>query len=169
VKGIKSYEDLKGQASKFDGKIIGIEAGTGEMSLLKKDVLPAYGLDKEYKVVDGSTPAMLAQLKRAYAKKEPIAVVLWSPHWAYSDYKLTKLKDSKKAWGPGDKIRTISNKDFPSKYPQLTKWFKNFKMSESELGSLEAEIKKRGQGHEEEAVDAWLKTHKGVADRMAPQ
>ncbi|MDX2932178.1 glycine betaine ABC transporter substrate-binding protein [Streptomyces ipomoeae] len=27
-------------------------------------------------------------LKRAYAKKEPIAVTLWSPHWAYSDYAL---------------------------------------------------------------------------------
>ncbi|MFJ8930892.1 MULTISPECIES: ABC transporter permease/substrate binding protein [unclassified Streptomyces] len=166
VKGIKSYEDLKGKASKFDGKIIGIEAGTGEMSLLKNDVLPAYGLDKEYKVVDGSTPAMLAQLKRAYAKKEPIAVVLWSPHWAYSDYKLTKLKDTKKAWGPGDKIRTISNKEFPSKYPQLTKWFKNFKMSEDELAGLESEIKKQGQGHEEAAVSKWLETHQDVEKRM---
>ncbi|MGP3771111.1 ABC transporter permease/substrate binding protein [Streptomyces sp. SDT5-1] len=166
VKGVKSYEDLKGKSKLFDGKIVGIEAGTGEMNLLKKDVLPAYGLDKEYKVVDGSTPAMLAQLKRAYAKKEPIAVVLWSPHWAYSDYKLTKLKDSKKAWGPGDKIRTISNKDFPSKYPQLTKWFKNFKMSEDELASLESEIKSAGQGHEEDAVSKWLETHQDVEKRM---
>ncbi|MCX5080566.1 ABC transporter permease/substrate binding protein [Streptomyces sp. NPDC056121] len=169
VKGVKSLEDLKGKGSTFDGKIIGIEPGTGEMNLLKKNVLPGYGLDKEYKVVDGSTPAMLAELKRAYAKKQPVAVVLWSPHWAYSEYKLNKLTDSKKLFGEGNTIRTIANKSFPSKYPQLTKWFKNFKMSESELGSLEAEIKKRGQGHEEEAVDAWLKTHKGVADRMAPQ
>ncbi|MFJ9177344.1 ABC transporter permease/substrate binding protein [Streptomyces sp. NPDC102360] len=166
VKGVKSYEDLKGKSKLFDGKIIGIEAGTGEMSLLKKDVLPAYGLDKEYKVVDGSTPAMLAQLKRAYAKKEPIAVVLWSPHWAYNDYKLTKLKDPKKAWGPGDKIRTIANKEFPSKYPQLTKWFKNFKMSEGELASLESEITKQGQGHEEAAVATWLKSHQDVEKRM---
>ena len=54
------------------------------MGLLKDKVLKAYGLDKEYKLVDGSTPGMLAELKRAYAKKEPIAVVLWSPHWAYN-------------------------------------------------------------------------------------
>ncbi|RVU25291.1 ABC transporter permease subunit [Streptomyces antnestii] len=169
VKGVKSLEDLKGKGKTFDGKIIGIEPGTGEMNLLKKNVLPGYGLDKEYKVVDGSTPAMLAELKRAYAKKQPVAVVLWSPHWAYSQYQLNKLTDSKKLFGEGNTIRTIVNKGFPSKYPQLTKWFKNFKMSESELGSLEAEIKKRGQGHEEQAVDAWLKTHKDVADRMAPQ
>ncbi|MES5822352.1 ABC transporter permease/substrate binding protein [Streptomyces sp. RG80] len=169
VKGVKSYEDLKGKADLFDGRIIGIEPGTGEMNLLKKKVLPGYGLDKEYEVVDGSTPAMLAELKRAYAKKEPVAVVLWSPHWAYSQYDLTKLKDDKKLFGEGNTIRTIANEKFPEQYPQLTKWIKNFRMSEDELGTLEAEINERGQGHEEEAVAAWLKEHPDMVERMTPQ
>jgi glycine betaine/proline transport system substrate-binding protein len=169
VKGVDSLEDLKGKAGTFNGKIIGIEPGTGEMDLLKNKVLPGYGLDEEYEVVDGSTPAMLAELKRAYAEKEPIAVTLWSPHWAYSDYELTKLKDPKKAFGEGNTIRTISNEEFPERYPQLTKWIKNFRMSEEELGSLESEIKDRGQGHEEEAVAAWLKRHPEMVDRMTPQ
>ncbi|MEU6144896.1 ABC transporter permease/substrate binding protein [Streptomyces sp. NPDC047081] len=168
VKGVKSYEDLKGKASTFGGKIIGIEPGTGEMNLLKTKVLPGYGLDKEYKVVDGSTPAMLAELKRAYAKKQPVAVVLWSPHWAYSQYGLTKLKDDKKLFGEGNTIRTIANEKFPEQYPQLTKWIKGFHMSEGELGSLEAEINKYGQGHEEQAVAAWLKEHPDMVGRMTP-
>ncbi|MFF2130794.1 ABC transporter permease/substrate binding protein, partial [Streptomyces olivochromogenes] len=159
VKDVKSLADLKGKAGTFGGRIIGIEPGTGEMNLLKTKVLPGYGLDKEYKVVDGSTPAMLAELKRAYAKKQPVAVVLWSPHWAYSEYELTKLADDKKLFGEGNTIRTISSKKFPEQYPQLTKWIKNFRMSESELGTLEGEIKQRGQGHEEAAVAAWLKEH----------
>ncbi|MEU1105288.1 ABC transporter permease/substrate binding protein [Streptomyces tibetensis] len=169
VKGVDSLEDLKGKSSTFKGKIIGIEPGTGEMDLLKNKVLPGYGLDKEYEVVDGSTPAMLAELKRAYAKKEPIAVTLWSPHWAYSDYELTKLKDPKKAFGEGNTIRTISNEKFPGEYPQLTEWIKNFRMSEEELGSLESEIKDRGQGHEEEAVADWLRQHPDMVRRMTPQ
>ncbi|MFF4348337.1 ABC transporter permease/substrate binding protein [Streptomyces sp. NPDC001530] len=169
VKDVKSLADLKGKGGTFDGKIIGIEPGTGEMNLLKKKVLPGYGLDKEYQVVDGSTPAMLAELKRAYAKKQPIAVVLWSPHWAYSEYKLTKLADDKKLFGEGNTIRTISSEKFPGQYPQLTKWIKNFRMSEAELGSLESEIKQRGQGHEEEAVAAWLKEHPDMVERMTPQ
>ena len=169
VKGIKSYEDLKGKADLFDGKIIGIEPGTGEMNLLKNKVLPGYGLDKEYDVVDGSTPAMLTELKRAYAEKKPVAVVLWSPHWAYSQYDLTKLKDGKKLFGEGNTIRTIANEKFPGQYPQLTKWIKGFHMSEDELGTLEAEINAHGQGHEDEAVDAWLKKHPDVVDRMTPQ
>ncbi|MFF5573453.1 ABC transporter permease/substrate binding protein [Streptomyces luteogriseus] len=169
VKGVDSLEDLKGKSATFKGKIIGIEPGTGEMDLLKNKVLPGYGLDEEYEVVDGSTPAMLAELKRAYAKQEPIAVTLWSPHWAYSDYKLTKLKDPKKAFGEGNTIRTISNENFPEEYPQLTKWIKNFKMSEDELGTLESEIKDRGQGHEEEAVAEWLEQHPDMVQRMTPQ
>ncbi|MFJ2831048.1 ABC transporter permease/substrate binding protein [Streptomyces sp. NPDC087263] len=169
VKDVKSLADLKGKGSTFGGKIIGIEPGTGEMNLLKTKVLPGYGLDKEYKVVDGSTPAMLAELKRAYAKKEPVAVVLWSPHWAYSEYELTKLADDKKLFGEGNTIRTISSKNFPEQYPQLTEWIKNFRMSESELGSLEAEIKDQGQGHEEDAVAAWLKEHPDMVERMTPQ
>ncbi|MFD4563713.1 ABC transporter permease/substrate binding protein [Streptomyces sp. NPDC058467] len=169
VKDVKSLADLKGKSGTFGGKIIGIEPGTGEMNLLKTKVLPGYGLDKEYKVVDGSTPAMLAELKRAYAKKQPVAVVLWSPHWAYSEYKLTKLADDKKLFGEGNTIRTISSAKFPGQYPQLTKWIKNFKMSEAELGSLESEIKQRGQGHEEDAVAAWLKEHPDMVERMTPQ
>ncbi|MEW2451545.1 ABC transporter permease/substrate binding protein [Streptomyces parvulus] len=169
VKDVKSLADLKGKADLFDGKIIGIEPGTGEMQLAKDEVLPGYGLEDEYEIVDGSTPAMLAELKRAYAKKEPVAVTLWSPHWAYSDYELTKLKDPKKAFGEGNTIRTISNKKFPEQYPQLTEWIKNFRMSEDELGTLEAEIKDRGQGHEEEAVAAWLEEHPDMVGRMTPQ
>ncbi|WP_328556524.1 ABC transporter permease/substrate binding protein [Streptomyces sp. NBC_00358] len=169
VKDVKSLADLKGKSKTFGGKIIGIEPGTGEMNLLKKKVLPGYALDKEYKVVDGSTPAMLAELKRAYAKKEPVAVVLWSPHWAYSAYRLTKLADDRKLFGEGNTIRTISSKKFPGQYPKLTEWIRNFRMSEAELGGLESEIKQRGQGHEEDAVAAWLKEHPYMVRRMTPQ
>src|SRR5690606_38926888 len=93
VKDVDSLEDLKGKGSLFNKRIVGIEPGAGMMSTLKKKVLKDYDLGKEYKVVDSSTPAMLAELKRAYNKKEPIVVTLWSPHWAYSDYDLKKLED----------------------------------------------------------------------------
>ncbi len=166
VKDVKSLADLKGKGDKFKGKIIGIEPGTGVMQALKDKVLPGYGLEDEYEIAAGSTPAMLTELKAAYAKKEPIAVLLWSPHWAYSEYKLTKLEDPKGGFGKGNTIRTLSGKDFPSQYPQLTKWLKNFKMSEQELASLENEINKAGKNNEPEAVDAWLKKNPGFEEKM---
>ena len=42
-------------------------------------------------------------------------------------------------------------------------------MSENELGTLESEIKDRGQGHEEEAVAEWLQQHPDMVRRMTPQ
>ncbi|MEV7232692.1 ABC transporter permease/substrate binding protein [Streptomyces sp. NPDC051020] len=169
VKGVDSLDDLKGRAADFKGRVVGIEPSAGETGLLKDKILPGYGLDKEYKVVDGSTPSMLAELKRAYAKKEPIVVPLWSPHWTYNQYDLTKLKDPKNLWGKGDGIHTLTRKGFSDDNPLVGNWLKNFKMTEDQLTSLEAKIQTTGKGKEQDAVRAWLKENPGFADKMTPQ
>lgn len=168
VKDVNSLTDLKAHASEFGGKIVGIEPSAGMMGLLKSKVLKEYGLQGSYDVVDGSTPAMLAELKRAYAKKEPIVVTLWSPHWAYSDYGLKKLKDPKGAWGKGDGVHTVARKGFAADNPEVGKWLKDFSMTEEQLTGLEAQIQKAGKGKEQDAVRTWLKQHPGLVDKWAP-
>ncbi|SEG90142.1 glycine betaine/proline transport system substrate-binding protein [Actinacidiphila yanglinensis] len=168
VKGIKTMADLKGKASEFDGKIIGIEPGAGEMKLLNSTVLPGYGLDKEYKLVASSTAGMLAELKRDYAQHKPVAVVLWSPHWAYSTYQMTKLTDPKGLWGPGDSIHNIANKTSATQLPQVSTWMKNSHMTEPQLSSLEADIQAAGQGNTTAGVKKWMKANPGTVDKMAP-
>ncbi|MFG2413046.1 ABC transporter permease/substrate binding protein [Streptomyces goshikiensis] len=163
MKDVKSLADLKGKGSQFKGRIIGIEPSAGAMGLLKDKVLPAYGLDGEYKVVDGSTPGMLAELKRAYDKHEPVAVVLWSPHWAYASYDLHKLEDPKGSWGKGDGIHTLARKGFAKDEPEVAKWLRSFKLSEAQLTGLEAKIQESGKGKEQQAVRAWLAEHPEVA------
>ncbi|MFF0448623.1 ABC transporter permease/substrate binding protein [Streptomyces sp. NPDC004609] len=168
VKGVDSLDDLKGQSAKFKGRIIGIEPSAGMMGLLKDKVLGEYGLEGEYEVVDGSTPGMLAELKRAYAKKEPVVVTLWSPHWAYSGYDLTKLKDPKGAWGKGDGVHTLARKGFTGDHPEAAKWLKDFRMTEKQLTDLEAEIQRTGKGREQDAVRTWLTANPGFVDQVAP-
>ncbi|GEK02392.1 ABC transporter permease/substrate binding protein [Streptomyces sp. NPDC003388] len=168
VKDVNSLADLKDHASEFGGKIVGIEPSAGMMGLLKDKVLGQYGLKGKYEVVDGSTPAMLAELKRAYAKKQPVVVTLWSPHWAYSDYDLKKLKDPAGAWGKGDGVHTLARKGFADDNPEVGAWLKNFSMTEKQLTGLEAEIQKAGKGKEQDAVRTWLKRNPGLADKWAP-
>ncbi|MEV6294077.1 ABC transporter permease/substrate binding protein [Streptomyces sp. NPDC051896] len=168
VKDVNSLADLKDHASEFGGKIVGIEPSAGEMGLLKSKVLKEYGLDGTYQVVDGSTPAMLAELERAYARKQPVVVTLWSPHWAYSDYGLKKLKDPKGAWGGGDGVHTLARKGFAQDNPQVGRWLKDFSMTEKQLTGLEARIQKAGKGKEQDAVRAWLREHPGLVDKWAP-
>ncbi|MEU0395213.1 ABC transporter permease/substrate binding protein [Streptomyces sp. NPDC006208] len=168
MKGVDSLEDLKGSSSRFKGRIVGIEPSAGMMGILKDKVLKEYGLEGEYKIVDGSTPGMLAELKRAYDKKEPIVTTLWSPHWAYSAYDLKKLKDPKGTWGKGDGVHTLARKGFAADNPEVGTWLKNFKLTEKQLTGLEAQIQKTGKGKEQDAVRAWLNENPGLADRLAP-
>ncbi|MEU7062287.1 ABC transporter permease/substrate binding protein [Streptomyces sp. NPDC046161] len=163
MKDVTSLADLKGKGDRFKGRIIGIEPSAGEMKMLKDKVLPQYGLDGEYQVVDGSTPGMLAELKRAYAKKEPIAVVLWSPHWAYASYDMKKLQDPQGAWGKGDGIHTVTRKGFAADEPEVAAWMRSFKLTEQQLTGLEAKIQETGKGKEQQAVRAWLEAHPEVA------
>ncbi len=167
VKGVKTLDDLRAHKDEFKGKIIGIEPGTGEMKRLKDTVAPAYGLE-DFEVTSAGTSAMLAELDRAYQKKEPVAVVLWSPHWAYSKYKLTKLADPKGTWGANNQIKTVGNKGFAKKFPEFHGWLKNWKMSADELGSLEKAIQDAGKGHEDKGVEKWIDDHPGIVDEMAP-
>ncbi|MEU2437858.1 ABC transporter permease/substrate binding protein [Streptomyces rubradiris] len=168
VKDVNSLADLKEHASEFDGKIIGIEPSAGEMSLLKSKVLKEYGLQGTYDVVDGSTPAMLAELKRAYARHQPVLVTLWSPHWAYSDYDLKKLEDPKGAWGKGDGVHTLAREGFAADNPLVGRWLKDFSMTEEQLTGLEARIQQAGKGKEQDAVRDWLRDHPGLVDKWAP-
>ncbi|APU43729.1 ABC transporter permease/substrate binding protein [Streptomyces sp. TN58] len=160
---VRSLADLKGRSGQFKGRIIGIEPSAGAMALLKDKVMKEYGLEGEYQVVDGSTPGMLAELKRAYDKKEPVVTVLWSPHWAYSSYELTKLEDPKGVWGRGDGIHTLARAGFAADEPEVAAWLRSFKLTEEQLTGLEARIQQTGKGKEQQAVRAWLQDHPEVA------
>ncbi|MFI5999451.1 ABC transporter permease/substrate binding protein [Streptomyces sp. NPDC051366] len=163
MKDVTSLADLKGKAGEFKGRIIGIEPSAGAMGILKGKLLKEYGLDGEYEVVDGSTPGMLAELKRAYEKQEPVAVVLWSPHWAYASYDLKKLEDPKGAWGKGDGIHTLARNGFAADEPEVASWLRSFKLTEAQLTGLEAKIQEAGKGKEQQAVRAWLTEHPEIA------
>ena len=48
-----------------------------------------------WQLVEGSSAAMVAELKKAYNNKEPIIVTGWSPHWMFSSFDLKYLDDPK--------------------------------------------------------------------------
>ncbi len=153
---INSIADLKGKADEFGGQIIGIEPGAGLTRLTRDSVMPEYGLDG-YTLVEGSTPAMLAELKRAVQKEEPIVVTLWRPHWVYAAMDLKDLEDPKGAFGAGDMIHLLAHKGFSDQYPEVAQWLTNFKMDDDSLAALsKVVIDEYGEGQEAEAVQAWL-------------
>lgn len=157
VKDVRSIADLKGNASKFGGKIVGIEAGAGLTTTTETKTMPAYGLDGEYELAKSSTPAMLAELDKAIKAKEPIVVTLWRPHWAYAKLPVRDLEDPKGTMGATEKIHAVGRKGFSEEFPELASWLSSFSMNDETLGTLEHVALQEYKGREAEGVTAWMK------------
>jgi glycine betaine/proline transport system substrate-binding protein len=160
---INSIADLKGKASQFDGKVVGIEPGAG-LTKAAKEAISGYKLS-DYTLQTSSTTAMLSALKGAYASKKPIVVTLWRPHWAYSQYKLKDLKDPKGLMGAKEKIHTYAHKGFSSNHKELAGWLKNFKLPDAQLASLENEALNQSKDASA-GVTKWMNENQDFVKQM---
>jgi glycine betaine/proline transport system substrate-binding protein len=164
VTDVNTVADLKGKAAMFDGRIVGIEAGAGEMKAMREKVIPGYGLGDEYNLVEGSSPAMLASLDSAIKQKQPIVVTLWQPHWAFSRFPLKVLDDPQTAFGPPDEIQIVATKGWGEANPEVAGWLKNFKITPEQLSDLMLKIQNGGKGQEQATAKQWAADNKQVVD-----
>ena len=156
----KSIADLNTYRSDFGGQIVGIEAGSGEMSVVQKAVLSGYGL--KYTVQASSTPAMLAAVKRALASKRPIVFTAWKPHWMFTAYPVRYLTDPKGLMGGTEQLSGIVSKGFAKAQPQAYKLISHVSLNQSQLGSLELDIKNASDPAT--GASAWVKANQSVVN-----
>ncbi|MBN2840226.1 MAG: glycine betaine ABC transporter substrate-binding protein [Coriobacteriia bacterium] len=153
---VDSIEDLAGMEGELDGRIVGIEPGAGLTRLSREAVMPDYGLDG-YELIEGSTPAMLAELERAIKNEAPIVVTLWRPHWAYSVFPIKDLADPKGSLGEAEELHAIARAGFSADHPEAAEWIGAFKMNDDQLAELEdLVLNEYGAGQEAAAVEEWL-------------
>jgi glycine betaine/proline transport system substrate-binding protein len=144
--------------------IIGIESGAAFHPQIKNKVIAGYNLNM--KLVEGSTPAMLFELEKAYKERQPIVFLRWSPHWMNAEYDLRYLKDPKDLQGDFNdpaKISTIVNKDLPEDDPVAYTFLKAISLNEEQLNEMEADINEAEDPVK--GVKAWLK---GNRDTVQP-
>jgi len=53
----------------------------------------SYGFAPNFEFTTVDQPVFLAQLKDAYAKKQPMAFYYWTPEWIFAAFELTKLEE----------------------------------------------------------------------------
>ena len=120
---LSSIADLKTQGGLVDNKVIGIDAGAGLMRASEK-AIEAYDLD--ITLVDGSDATMVGALKEAVARKQPIVVTTWTPHWIFAAYQLKYLADPKGVLGGPQTVNTVARlglkADMPDVYGVLTRF-----------------------------------------------
>lgn len=150
-----SIADLKTDDS-FKHKIVGIDAGSGVM--LKTDqAIKDYALDG-YKLQASSGAAMTAELGRAYAKQQSIAVTGWVPHWMFAKWKLKFLEDPKGVYGAAETVNSIGSKELATKAPEVAEFLKNFHwQSKDEIGEVMLAIQEGAKP--DAAAKDWVAKH----------
>ena len=150
-----TISELVQNAEKYDNKIIGIEAGSGEMKLLP-DVVAKYSAQEKLKIVEGSTPAALAALKSGIDNHKPVVVALWKPHWAFASMPIKALKDDAQGWPKPDGSYAVLNKKFAAAHPDVQGWMNNFKLTEEQYASLMLTVKEAK--NPTDGANKWLET-----------
>lgn len=147
-----SIADLKTDDG-FKKKIVGIDAGSGVM-LKTDEAIKDYDLTG-YKLQASSGAAMTSELGRAYAKKDPIAVTGWVPHWMFAKWKLRFLDDPKGVYGAAETVDSVGSKELATKAPEVVEFLKKFQWkSKDEIGEVMLAIQDGAKP--EEAAKAWV-------------
>ncbi|WP_170006273.1 glycine betaine ABC transporter substrate-binding protein [Bacillus fonticola] len=157
MEDLNSIEDLNNYAEELDGTIYGIEPGSS-IAGLTDEVVTEYGLELQHQPASEAT--MLTELQRAYEAEEPVAVTMWSPHWALAEFDIKYLDDPKGVYGEPDNIFYVTRKDFADDFPELVPVFDAWKMDDTTLGALMASINETGDP--EEGAQAWIDENEDV-------
>jgi glycine betaine/proline transport system substrate-binding protein len=166
VKGIDSIADLKDNSDRFDGKIIGIEPGAGLTDVTKKSVMPTYGLDDDFTLVESSTQAMLTELSNAIDAKEDIVVTLWRPFWANSAFPVRDLEDPEGALGEPEGLHELARSGFADDFPEVADMMAKAKLDDEQYGSLESLVAEEHKDDPAAGAEAWLKDHADWVDTL---
>ncbi|OMP66246.1 glycine betaine ABC transporter substrate-binding protein [Domibacillus epiphyticus] len=136
-------------------KIIGIEPGAGIMTQAR-NALKDYGLEN-WQLAEGSSAAMVAELKKAYDQKEPIVITGWSPHWMFSSFDLKYLEDPNKTFGGAENINTIARKGLEQDAPGAYKILDQFSWETADMEEVMVLIE---EGMDPaEAAEKWIDDH----------
>jgi len=157
---INSIEELNSVKEQMDGKIIGIETGSG-LYRETEQAVKAYGLD--YQVVAGSTPTAIAQLQSALERKAPIVTMLWDPTWMMAKFDVKFLKDPKGIFAPPQTRYWIAQKGFSAENPAIREALASIYISAEDIRLMSSWVV---EGLSlEQAVDTWWQQNNDLIKR----
>jgi glycine betaine/proline transport system substrate-binding protein len=147
--GLTSVTQLGDYAKQLGGKFYDADPGyvTTEQNTKR---LNGYGVTLEH-VVAGEA-AELAQLKRAYSRKEPIVLYLYHPHAVFAQYDMVQLKeptpytDGCLTTGngacamPAYSAHIAASKDLQKESPRFAKLLTNLRITLPEMEAMQKQV-----------------------------
>lgn len=156
--GLKSFADISKFGKELNNKIYGIEPGNEGngylVSLIKEN---KHGL-KDFEVVESSEQGMLAQVKRAVAKKEHVVFLGWEPHPMNANFSLKYLPGGEDFFGGEGVVYSTTRKGYSKECPNVGKLLQNLKFTLEMENKIMGKILDDGEDADD-ATKEWLKNN----------
>ncbi|VVM89913.1 hypothetical protein PS662_02773 [Pseudomonas fluorescens] len=108
--GVHNFADLNKYADKFDKKIYGIGSGA-PANISLQEIIKKNDFDMgQWKLVESSEQAMLAEVSRAVKKQKFVTFLGWTPHPMNVQLKMHYLKGGEKYFGDTGSVHTLTRK-----------------------------------------------------------
>ena len=161
---INSIAELNEHKDKFNGEIVGIDAGAGLMNTAEA-AITNYKLD--FKLLTASEAAMVASLKKSIDNEEWTVVTGWTPHWKFSRYDLKMLEDPDNVFGDKEQIKTATRKGFSQDHPFVAEFLTNINFTTAQIGSLMQAIEEANT--EKDGAQAWIDGNRELTNSWMPE
>jgi glycine betaine/proline transport system substrate-binding protein len=164
-KGLKTLADIARFKDELDGKIYGIEAGSGANTAIQKMIdTNQFGLGG-FKLVESSEAGMLAAVGRAVRNEKPVVFFGWKPHPMNLSMQITYLTGTEDVFGPNDGAATVSTvtaPDYAERCPNANRLLTGLRFTSEQEAELMQPIMDRKQPAQ--VARDWIKANPKVVE-----
>ena len=164
-KGLKTLADIARFKDELDGKIYGIEAGSGANTAIQKLIdSNQFGLGG-FKLVESSEAGMLAAVGRAVRNEKPVVFFGWKPHPMNLSMQITYLTGTEDVFGPNDGAATVSTvtaPDYAERCPNANRLLTSLRFTSAQEAELMQPIMDRKQPAQ--VARDWIKANPQVVE-----
>ncbi len=163
--GVRDFNDLNTYAEQHpkdvDKKLYGIGSGApANLSLQEIIKRNDYSLG-QWKLVESSEQAMLAEVSRAVKKHKFVTFLGWTPHPMNVQLNMRYLKGGEKYFGTSGSVYTLTRKGYAQACPNVARLLGNLSFTQDMENSIMAEVTNKKVSNAD-AAKAWIKANPAV-------
>ncbi|MDH0292177.1 choline ABC transporter substrate-binding protein [Pseudomonas sp. GD04087] len=156
--GVKSFADLDKHADQFNRKVYGIGSGAPANQSIQKMISgDEFGLG-DWKLVESSEQAMLAEVGRAVKRQRWVVFLGWTPHPMNVKVDMKYLSGGEKYFGSTGSVFTVTRNGYAEQCPNSGKLLANLSFDLKMENAIMAEVLEKNV-KTSDAVKAWIKAH----------
>ncbi|MEE9099399.1 MULTISPECIES: choline ABC transporter substrate-binding protein [Pseudomonas] len=156
--GVKTFADLDRHADQFNRKVYGIGSGApANLSIQKMITGDEFGLG-DWKLVESSEQAMLAEVGRAVKRERWVVFLGWTPHPMNVKYDMKYLTGGEKYFGSTGSVFTVTRNGYSEQCPNSGKLLANLSFDLTMENAIMAEVLEKNVKNPD-AVKAWIKAN----------